>query len=136
MPAAAVREAAGGGPGSGRAAGPGSGSGEHGPGSTARRAVRGERAVGRFGGARIDAYVVLAEEHDVATAPRGLLDETRHILPEYMVPLDARRAVPSIPLTANNKRDVTRLPTPVVPGAAARASGAGSGPARNPANAP
>ncbi|MDK9496185.1 non-ribosomal peptide synthetase, partial [Streptomyces katrae] len=78
---------------------------------------------GGSAGARIDAYVVLAEGHDSATAPRGLLDEARRILPEYMVPTTLT-VLPAIPLTANGKPDVARLPSPVATAPAGAAGAA------------
>ncbi|RFS84171.1 amino acid adenylation domain-containing protein [Actinomadura spongiicola] len=58
-------------------------------------------------GTRVDGYVVLAETCD----PRHVLADVRRVLPDYMVPATLT-AIPEIPLTANGKPDLARLPPP------------------------
>ncbi|MCI3934555.1 amino acid adenylation domain-containing protein [Streptomyces sp. AN091965] len=74
---------------------------------------------------RIDGYVVLVEPCD----PRQILADARRLLPDYMTPTTLT-AVPSIPLTANGKPDLARLPAP------ATRAGQHSGGVRDPGPGP
>ncbi|EWM13733.1 dimodular non-ribosomal peptide synthetase [Kutzneria sp. 744] len=56
--------------------------------------------------ARIDAYVVLADE-----AAAGIRDRVARLLPDYMVPATVT-PVAELPLTPNGKLDIVRLPQP------------------------
>jgi amino acid adenylation domain-containing protein len=59
--------------------------------------------------ARLDAYVVLPSDDTTAVRKRAA-----ELLPEYMVPATVT-AVDALPLTANGKLDVTKLPSPTTP---------------------
>lgn len=85
---------------------------------------------------RIDAYVVL----DHPTGLDGILDNTRRILPDYMVPATLTE-IPSIPLTPNGKPDPARLPAPTAvqaprSGARPRTDGGPAGQSPPPESAP
>ncbi|WP_449475578.1 non-ribosomal peptide synthetase [Streptomyces abikoensis] len=80
--------------------------------------VVGRETPGDSASSRIDAYVVLDEVHGRGADAGRLLGNARRVLPDYMVP-STLTVLPAVPLTANGKPDVTRLPPPAVQGRAA-----------------
>jgi amino acid adenylation domain-containing protein len=58
--------------------------------------------------ARLDAYVVLAEDYDAGAVRRQVAER----LPAHMVPATVT-AIPELPLTSNGKLDAARLPEPI-----------------------
>lgn len=74
-------------------------------------------------GARIDAYVVLA---DAAASAADARRRTTRILPDYMRPATIT-PVPVLPLTTNGKLDVSQLPAPGVADVAAAVDAPPSG---------
>ncbi|QKW35626.1 non-ribosomal peptide synthetase [Actinomadura sp. NAK00032] len=73
----------------------------------------GDTGAGDASGERLDGYVVLTGDDPArrAAAARRILAGARRVLPDYMAP-DTLTAIPEIPLTANGKPDLGRLPEP------------------------
>ena len=81
------------------------------PAVSAAAVVAGQESARDSASRRIDAYVVLDRNRARNTGIRQVLDNARRILPDYMVP-STLTEIPAIPLTANGKPDVARLPPP------------------------
>jgi amino acid adenylation domain-containing protein len=82
------------------------------PGVTAAAAVFNDADTDHPASARIDAYVVLADGIGSAADVR---DRAMRILPDYMLPATIT-PLEALPLTANGKLDVSKLPVPEAAG--------------------